>query len=185
MSTTVIHRNKIYTVTGTAFWCFNARESKFGGYGLELGCLDKEAVKVFKEVGIPVKFDTENDEGSANYKGYFVKLKNDNPFAAKDMTGKVLPSQLQIGNGSKVWAAFRAKPWQHVDTGRAGVRGIILGLKVLSLVQYDPEAANLAAANEMLDGISGAGFVFGENGSPDETTSSVNQDDIDALFSDD
>lgn len=175
---------QVHAIKGTTFWCNHAKPSKFGGYGVDLGRLDEKTVKGLKALGIPVKFDTENEEGTEAFKGFFVKLKNDAPVTAKDMNGDALPSQLNIGNGSKVWAALRAKPWMHKDTGRSGVRGVLLGLKVIELVEFDPEAANRAKADEVLDGISGEGFVFtgGKDSGKETEDSGPDQEDIDALF---
>ena len=179
-------KNKIHAIKGTAFWCNHTRQSKYGNYGVELGRLDTNTVKGLKALGIPVKFDTEHEEGKPDFKGYYVKLKNDAAFAAKDMQGNVLPSQLNIGNGSFIWAAVRAKSWTHKDTGRSGVRGVVLGLKVVSLVEYDPEADNKAKAEQLLDGISGEGFVFGGAATAEDvsTDDTFEQEDVDALFAD-
>ena len=186
MTTTTETKSKVHVIKGTTFWCNHARPSKFGGYGVDLGRLDDKTVKGLKALGIPVKFDTDNEDNSPDFKGFFVKLKNDAAVVAKDMQGNVLPSQLNIGNGSKAFAAFRAKNWTHKDTGRSGVRGVLLGLKVEELVEYDPEAANRTKADALLDGISGSGFVFagGQDSETDSTDESFDQEDVDALFND-
>lgn len=181
-------KQKVHAIKGTAFWCNHARPSKFGGYGVELGRLDDKTVKGLKALGIPVKYDMDNDKDSPDFKGAFIKIKNDSPVVAKDMMGNNLPAALNIGNGSITWAAFRAKPWTHKETGRSGVRAILLGLKVVELVEYDPEASNRAKADTLLDGISGEGFVFSggadqpEGEMPDEE--SYDQEDVDSLFND-
>lgn len=177
-------KKQIHAIKGTTFWCNHSKPSKFGGYGVDLGRLDEKTVKGLKALGIPIKFDTDHEANAPDFKGYFVKLKNDAPVEARDMKGNSLPSTLVIGNGSQVWAAFRAKHWTHKDTGRSGVRGVLLGLKVVELQQYDPEADNRAKADNLLDGISGEGFVFGMSAEEGETEAGFEQEDVDALFAD-
>lgn len=180
-------KSNTFLIKGKAMYCNHQREGKFGGYGVDLTNLDDKTVKGLKALGIKVGADTEREPDDAGYKGRFVKLKADTPVEAKDMKGNVLPSKLIIGNGSTVYAAFRAKPWTHKESGRSGVRGVLLGLKVQELVEYDPEAANRAKADELLDGVSGEGFVFGgeqddEMVEADQSADGEATEDVNDLF---
>lgn len=176
----------VQVVKGTAFWCQHSTVNKLSGkYTMKLGRLDKNTTEAFRKAGVKVQFDSKTADDSPENMGFYVVLKSDNPVVAKDMDNNVLPDRLNVGNGSKVYAAFRLKPWTHKDSGRSGVSAKWLGLKVQELVKFDPEEANKTKADNMLDGISGEGFVFGESqstGSSSDDTS--NEEELDELFKD-
>lgn len=182
---------KVFTIKGTLFWCHHAKPSKFGGYNVELCRLDDKTVAGLKKLGLKVNFDTDNDPDSPEYKGYYRKFTNDAPVTATDMKGKPLPVNLIIANLSEGYVAFRAKPWTWAETGKSGVKGVLLGIKVEKLVEYDPEAANREQAARALDAISGDGFVLGEDAEEGAESAdlggadTVETEDTEALFGDD
>lgn len=170
--------DKIQVVKGIAFWCDPHNINKLSGkYVMKLGRLDDKAVAAFKAVGISVQFDSKTPADSVDNMGSYITLKSKNPITPKDMDGKDLPEKLKIGNGSVVYAAFRLRDWEF--KGRAGVSAEWLGLKVQELVVFDPEASNKKKADQLLDGVSGEGFRFGE-----ESSETAGDEEFDELFGD-
>lgn len=153
--------NKIITVQGTAYYCRpNRLDDLSGKYQMDLGNLEDRMVKAFQNFGIKVKFDTKNAPGHPDHKGYFVTPKSETPVSVVDMGGNEIPTNLLVGNGSKVIAGLRIAPYTFGN--KRGHKLVWLGLKVQELVKYDPDKANKEKAMRLLDGISGEGFVFGE-----------------------
>jgi hypothetical protein len=175
--------SKIITVEGTAFYCMpNTQDTLSGKYTMKLGMLSDKMVKAFRSLNIPVKFDTKNEEGAADYMGYYVIPKSEVPVDVVDFEGNPLPPQVKIGNGSQVIAGIEIAPYTF--QGRAGLKLKWLGLKVRELVKYDPDKAKREKAMTLLDGISGEGFVFGEETTANVDGNAVTSPNFDELFSD-
>lgn len=156
--------NTINQIEAEVQYCSFAKPSRLSGKFEVTGIrLTEEQVKLFQSLGVQVNFDTKNPSDSPDNRGFYKSMKSESPVRLTDMEGNELPDSLFIGNGSRLIMAFRVKDWVHKETGKSGKSVVWLGGKVKEFVKYDPDEANRKKAEQLLDGVSGEGFVFGED----------------------
>ncbi len=179
--------NKMLRVPCTLYWTNPHKEDQYGKVSGTFGNLDESTVKALKTAGLKPKFDTEHEANDPGFMGFYIKARNDDPVPCKDSEGKDLPSTLYLGNGTKAMVVIEAVEWTSKARGTSGVKAVFRGLKVMELVEYDPDASSKAKAEALLDEVSGGGFVFGGEDDPDEVSTETMvaaDEEFDRLFGD-
>jgi|TARA_Y100000034_G_scaffold133239_1_gene198195 hypothetical protein len=128
-------------IAGTLYWPFLERQNpmKAGKWSVDLGQLDKAAVKTLKELGLTGNIK-EDDEAKAEkegkpYRGKFISLKTGYPPKVFDQQRNDVDAD-SIGNGTKANVRVTSYDYPAGPTWKAGVGAGFNAVQVTNLVEF-------------------------------------------------
>lgn len=160
---------KVFAIKGEVRWCDPRRINKLANkYTTDIVNIDDATVAELRKIkGVNLNYDAKTDPNDPEFKGHWIKLKSDNPIVPTDANGDPLPERMLIGHGSIAWLTFKQQNWVFEEGGKAGVKVVWLGMRVVDLVRYDPNAAIKEQSENLLDEIvDGNGYQFGDGEAP-------------------
>tara|TARA_R110000751_G_scaffold263059_2_gene362386 strand:+ start:9320 stop:9793 length:474 start_codon:yes stop_codon:yes gene_type:complete len=122
-------------VSGTLYWPFLKRYNpmKEGKYTVDLGNLDKKAVKQLEDMGLTVKTDQPKD-GKPD-RGKFIILKTGYPCKVVDKQRRDVDGDI-VGNGTVANVRVTAYSYPKGPTWAAGTSGGFNAIQVTNLVEF-------------------------------------------------
>lgn len=118
-------------VKATVMWAFtNTINEMSGKYSIDLTNLSEAAVDAIEEV-LNITPRTRADKPE---KGFFITCTSQRPIKVLDKDGTVLPTDVKIGNGSKVTAIITYYDWEF--RGKKSRSPSLAKLVVDELVEY-------------------------------------------------
>ena len=124
-------------VEATLFWPNLATKNDMSGkYQVDLGLLDKQAVKTLESMGINVKTDPRKNEDYPDRKS-FVTGKSNYPIKVVFKSGIDSVDPGEVGNGTKAKVKVNSYEWKF--KGKTGVSLGVNKLQVTDLTRYIAE----------------------------------------------
>lgn len=121
-------------IEATLFWPnLNKKNDMSGKFQVDLGELNKAAVKTLQGMGINVKTDDPKDADKPD-RCQYVTAKSGFPFKVLFKNGVEVVSPDLIGNGTK--ARIKVGPYEWTFKGKKGVSPSVKVLQVTELVKY-------------------------------------------------
>ena len=137
-------------ISGTAYWAHvltpNTKFNADGEWSIEICNLDATNKKIAEGDGLSIK-NKSDDRGDFVTLKQYARTKDGTPRAmpVKDSLRNPFPTDKRIGNGSKVNASYFPKEYSAYG---GGVKGYLLGVQVVDLVEYSGGAEDFAVVED-------------------------------------
>jgi len=123
-------------VEATLYWANLIRKNEMSGkYQVDLGNLDKVAVKKLEGLGLTIKTDTNKDDDDKPRRGRFVTAKSNYPIRISFKTGIERVEGDTIGNGTLAKVKVHAYDWKFKT--KVGTSAGVSKLYVTDLKVYE------------------------------------------------
>jgi|DEB0MinimDraft_10_1074344.scaffolds.fasta_scaffold36229_2 hypothetical protein len=128
------NKHEDVVIEATLYWPFLGKVNDMSGkYQVDLGQLDKNAIKAIQSLGLTVRTDQPKDEDKPD-REQFITAKSNYPFKVLFKNGVSVVPVDKIGNGTKARIKVNSYDWQF--KGKSGSSLSAKVIQVTDLVEY-------------------------------------------------